>query len=460
MWNLCPALVLLFLFAVLAYRHRDSHSKAVGTYAILGARQVLPYTLNDALALQITDACARREETYIWIDNKGRAMVSSLHPEQSSRCPLLDIMLGTKERGFGMCMDAALYVLLAGARIVPTSAAAEPAHSTGCGAATARLFMEVMYEQLLLLPGALNVMLVNHENLYGYDAYLHQQMHVFLCKTRICVSLMQQYVARKNYTATVLFVSHTSADPLRHLVGSGSSSSSSGHREKGRGRNRRVAPVQDFNKFIHVRGKSSLKHTREVLECWAGRPELPLLTVVGPVPNLQISGPDARRYRAAANVRIIGEPPARWDDEYVLLPSQQLHLLAAEHGVHVCPSEREGFGHYINEARALGALILTPDHPPMNELVTPDTGVMIRPVGAFSNELAALGGLANISARISPGSMCDAVDRTLALPIAERRARGTVVRAAYHSDRREFVTKHMPRLRAWLAVRLPNAETA
>lgn len=33
--------------------------------------------------------------------------------------------------------------------------------------------------------------------------------------------------------------------------------------------------------FLHVKGKSGLKHTRQLLECWRERPDLPTLTVVG-----------------------------------------------------------------------------------------------------------------------------------------------------------------------------------
>jgi glycosyltransferase involved in cell wall biosynthesis len=50
-------------------------------------------------------------------------------------------------------------------------------------------------------------------------------------------------------------------------------------------------------------------------------------------------------------------------------PALELARLQLGSGVHVCPSEREGYGLYISEARAAGALVIAPDHPPMNELV-------------------------------------------------------------------------------------------
>jgi hypothetical protein len=37
----------------------------------------------------------------------------------------------------------------------------------------------------------------------------------------------------------------------------------------------------------------------------------------------------------------------------------------------------EGFGHYINEARSIGALIIALNAPPMNELVDAKSAIMI-----------------------------------------------------------------------------------
>lgn len=83
----------------------------------------------------------------------------------------------------------------------------------------------------------------------------------------------------------------------------------------------------------------------------------------------------------------------------------ELSTLLFSHPIHIMPSEREGFGHTINEGRAAGALLIVPDHPPMNELVLPMSGLLIEPNSRFSHTdqpVPVLGKYANISASVSP----------------------------------------------------------
>lgn len=51
--------------------------------------------------------------------------------------------------------------------------------------------------------------------------------------------------------------------------------------------------------FLHVKGKSGLKHTRQLLECWAGHREFPTLHVVG-----RFTWDEVEAVANAPNVRI------------------------------------------------------------------------------------------------------------------------------------------------------------
>ncbi|KAF6260038.1 solute carrier, TRAMD3 or PAT1-domain-containing protein [Scenedesmus sp. NREL 46B-D3] len=87
------------------------------------------------------------------------------------------------------------------------------------------------------------------------------------------------------------------------------------------------------------------------------------------------------------------------------LPQAEMPALLLSHALHVMPSEREGYGHSINEGRAAGAVLLVPDHPPMNELVPQGAGVLMRPAAVFSHAddpVPVLGRYGNISVSMSP----------------------------------------------------------
>lgn len=119
---------------------------------------------------------------------------------------------------------------------------------------------------------------------------------------------------------------------------------------------------------LHTTSRSTLKGTAEVIETWRRYSDLPKLVV--------LIAPIFRHL-------IISLPHVEWIDTF--LPEEELVLLQNRALCHLCPSVTEGFGHSICEALSTGALVITTDAPPMNELVTEERGLLC----PWSNQLPA-----------------------------------------------------------------------
>lgn len=115
---------------------------------------------------------------------------------------------------------------------------------------------------------------------------------------------------------------------------------------------------------LHVAGRSEHKGTRQVIDAWARHPEWTELTVVQRVPDTG----SVLYAPTLPNVRYVSE---RLSDEAIL-------SLQREHALYVLPSEVEGYGQSLVEGMSLGAIVITTDAPPMNELVTPERGVVVK----------------------------------------------------------------------------------
>jgi hypothetical protein len=61
-----------------------------------------------------------------------------------------------------------------------------------------------------------------------------------------------------------------------------------------------------------------------------------------------------------------------------LVPEETYKNLIQSANVALCPSAKEGFGHYINESRNFNTIVVTIDEPPMNELINDKTGLLIK----------------------------------------------------------------------------------
>ena len=118
--------------------------------------------------------------------------------------------------------------------------------------------------------------------------------------------------------------------------------------------------------ILHVRGSSSQKQTEVLLDLWKDHPEYPKLVVLHYTPHRHfLNIPFPTTYNK--NIEIIGQ----------CLDRDTLKKIMNQYNIHICPSYFEGFGLYIDEARSVGACVITTDAEPMNCLVNQENGFLI-----------------------------------------------------------------------------------
>lgn len=174
--------------------------------------------------------------------------------------------------------------------------------------------------------------------------------------------------------------------------------------------------------FLHMAGRSSAKGTATLLRAWKRHPEWPRLTV------LQF-GRNTNTDAVAANI------------EYRIgyLSDSELRQLQNSHRFHICPSEVEGFGHYLMEAMSVGAVVLATDGEPMNELVTPERGVLI---AAGESRPMALG----TRYLVDVAAIEDAVEHALALTAQQCQRIGDAGRSFFLDNDQAFAQRLLPAL--------------
>jgi glycosyltransferase involved in cell wall biosynthesis len=169
-------------------------------------------------------------------------------------------------------------------------------------------------------------------------------------------------------------------------------------------------------KFLHLAGRSPLKGTARLHALWRRHPEWPLLTIVQ----------DAD---AAAGPTPASEANIRFESRF--LSDETLRMLQNSHRFHVCTSEAEGWGHYIVEAMSVGAVTLTCDAPPMNELIEPRRGVLLASHPGERQNLVTL-------SLFDEAAFEAAVSRVLAMSRAQCETVGAAARAWFLGNKQGF----------------------
>jgi len=166
--------------------------------------------------------------------------------------------------------------------------------------------------------------------------------------------------------------------------------------------------------FFHLAGRSQNKGTDALLALWRRHPEWPLLTVLQ---NPRTAKP--------------GEPAANIRHLVDYIDDAELRRLQNAHRFHLCPSETEGFGHYLVEAMALGAVTVTVDAPPMNEMIDAERGVRVAYARTGTQNLAT-------TYFFDDAAMERAIERVLGSSEAELDRLGAAARAWFERNDAAF----------------------
>ncbi|WP_426701686.1 glycosyltransferase [Rhodanobacter sp. Col0626] len=172
--------------------------------------------------------------------------------------------------------------------------------------------------------------------------------------------------------------------------------------------------------FLHLAGASRMKGTQRLLGLWQRHPEWPKLTVL---------------QSARTAIRLAEPVPANIDHQIGYLGDvRDIRRLQNTHVFHLCPSETEGWGHYIAEAMSCKAVVITCDAPPMNELVTPERGALVQSSKAGTFNLITLH-------RFDEAALEATIERLLAMPAEQRDMLGEQARAWFTSNDAGFTAR-------------------
>ncbi|MGH8148016.1 MAG: glycosyltransferase [Rhodanobacteraceae bacterium] len=173
---------------------------------------------------------------------------------------------------------------------------------------------------------------------------------------------------------------------------------------------RHDASVPRERAFFHLAGRSENKGTETLLALWRRHPEWPRLTV--------LQSPRSARP---------GPPASNIVHRIDYIPDDELKRVQNSHRFHLCPSETEGFGHYLVEAMGVGAVVVTLDAPPMNEMVTRERGALV-PFSRTSTQALAT------TYFYDESSMETVIERLLAAPDAALEQTGAAARAWFENN--------------------------
>lgn len=189
------------------------------------------------------------------------------------------------------------------------------------------------------------------------------------------------------------------------------------------------AEIEKEMEGFHACGKSIAKQTWLVLNTWEQWQPFPATVLTKlQATNMMFNNKqiDKKQYRAHGlnhiNTQMRG------------IEQRQFNVMQNRALIHLCPSTYEGFGHYINEGRSCGAVVVTTDAAPMNELITKEFGFLLPCKKWRNRELG-------VDWRVEPGDFRAVIEKVANTPFDKLREMGKLARERFLSDREEFINR-------------------
>lgn len=178
---------------------------------------------------------------------------------------------------------------------------------------------------------------------------IYKKLNAVICKTEYGAEYMEMMKKKYNFTFDIkMFRFTTIFPPLPAKI------------------------TRSNEKVLHLAGANNWKNTPDVIKTWLEYPDLPplILLVFGvglSSLTTYLSKEELERANKSKNIQWIKNE----------ITQEELIKYKHKYRIQLCPSLCEGYGHYINEGRISKAVVITTNSPPMNELITKNSGILL-----------------------------------------------------------------------------------